>query len=182
MTRGSGLRITPEEAAGLAERGHSRGSSPAGKVKAAAPPNDAARSGSTAGQARHAALKRAALAALKAEGCWAWSQPVGALKVGDRFVRFGVAGQGDIVGSVPIPCPEAERFTLLHDEHCHLCGGTEHIPRALVVEVKTGAGKLSPDQQSFLAEARRRGWLVIVCRDTVDELVATVRWAMGRAR
>ena len=130
-----------------------------------------------AAQKRHGELKHAAMMALMLEGCWVWSQTTGSVITKDgRWIRMGTAGMTDIIGSIPRPCflSEAPR---LH-AGCRWCGGTGTIPRGLAVEVKTGTGALNDDQTSFLAEARRRGWFVFVCRDTVDDLVVAVREAM----
>ena len=130
-------------------------------------------------QRRHAALVRAAVNVLTLEGCWVWKHQVGALKIGDRFVKFGVAGQSDIIGSMPIRCPES-RVLMSEGWLCPACSRTGLIPRAMAVECKVGEGRLSPDQESFLAEAARRGWWTFVCRDTIDELVKAVRAMMER--
>lgn len=74
---------------------------------------------------------------------FAWKANAGAMTVGHRTVRFGFAGQPDIVGM--------------------LKGG-----RFLAIEIKTGKGQLTKDQRSFLTKVRIAGGVAGVCH-SVDE-------------
>lgn len=67
---------------------------------------------------------------------------------GDRFVRFGVPGQGDLSGI--------------------LAGG-----RRLEIEVKSAIGRQSAQQQNFMEMVRRYGGLYVLAR-SVDEALRGV--------
>jgi hypothetical protein len=94
-------------------------------------------------------LVRACLDYLKLRGVCAWRSNSGAMTAGDgprkRFVRFsGARGCSDILGVAP--------------------GG-----RFLALEVKMPAGRLTADQEAFLAQIRAAGGVALVVR-SVDEL------------
>lgn len=80
-------------------------------------------------------------------GVCAWRNNTGVSRSGGRYVRFGIAGQGDITGL--------------------LRGG-----RRLEMEVKTAKGKVSPEQEKFGAEITAMGGLYIVARSVEDALTA----------
>lgn len=72
---------------------------------------------------------------------------------GDRFVRFGVPGQGDLSGI--------------------LQGG-----RRLEIEVKSASGRQSQQQLNFMEMIRRYGGLYVLAR-SVDEAVRGVAEALA---
>jgi len=69
-----------------------------------------------------------------------WRNNSGAVKVGNRFIRFGVSGQGDISGI--------------------LNGG-----RRLEIEVKSQKGRQSKDQKNFEVMIMKFGGLYLLARD-----------------
>lgn len=102
-------------------------------------------------------LQRQIIDALSAiKGVVIWRSNTGASRSGGRFVRFGVAGQGDITGLLP--------------------GG-----RRLEVEVKTPTGIVSLAQQEFGERINMHGGLWFVAR-SVDEAVNTVLQAIQGGR
>ena len=98
---------------------------------------------------RNARLESAALAevlmALEHHPAVAWArrQNTGAIKVGDRFVRFGWRGCSDILGQ-------------LKDG------------RLLAVECKAPAGRLTTEQAAFLDLVRRHGGIAFAARNCRD--------------
>lgn len=76
---------------------------------------------------------------------WVERMNSGAIRVGDRFVRFGWRGCSDILGQ-------------LRDG------------RLLACEVKAPGGRLRPEQAQFLSLVRRHGGTAIVARDCNDVL------------
>jgi len=88
------------------------------------------------------------------------SQPGGAWRQG-RFVRFGVAGQADLTGIVPVTqallCP-----------HCQGELSTPPLGVRLEVEVKTPSGVLSGDQKNFQAMIERLHGIYIIARSPED--------------
>ena len=91
----------------------------------------------------------------------AWRQNTGAMRVGNRYVRFGEAGQPDVMGILPasdhverVYGPDAALYT---------------AGRLLCIEAKTGKGRLSADQRAWLARAEAAGALCLVAR-SLDEL------------
>jgi len=85
-------------------------------------------------------------------GVFVWRQNSGAMKVGRRYIKFGLTGQADISGL--------------------LQGG-----RRLEIEVKTKAGVLSLEQVAFGARINALGGLWFVAR-SVDEAIAKVKEAL----
>jgi len=88
------------------------------------------------------------------------SQPGGAWRQG-RFVKFGIVGQADLTGIVPVTqvlvCPH--------------CGGELSTPPLgvrLEVEVKTPSGVLSGDQKNFQAMIERFHGIYIIARSPED--------------
>ncbi len=83
----------------------------------------------------------------------AWVNNTGAVKLGEcekpRFVRFGIVGASDIVGCLP------------------------PTGRFLGVECKTGTGKPTPVQESFLQMINDAGGLGIVVYE-LDDLQAAL--------
>ena len=78
---------------------------------------------------------------------WAERQNTGAIKVGERFVRFGWRGCSDVLGQ-------------LKDG------------RLLACEVKARRGSLRPEQGHFLDRVRQFGGVGIVARNAADVLTA----------
>ena len=91
-----------------------------------------------------AALKEV-LMALGAHPSIAWVQRMnsGAMKINNRFVRFGFVG-----------CPD--------------CIGQLRDGRFIGVEVKAAKGKLRPEQAIFLQRIREAGGVAFVARDYRD--------------
>lgn len=77
-------------------------------------------------------------------GCYVWRQNVGAFKINERFVRYGVAGCADIIGI------------------------TKH-GRMICVECKSSKGKLTPHQERFRDYILDQRGIYIVAR-SVDDL------------
>jgi hypothetical protein len=88
-------------------------------------------------------------------GVCAWRNNTGVSRSGGRYVRFGIAGQGDITGL--------------------LRGG-----RRLEIEVKTAKGKVSPEQVAFGESITSKGGLYIVAR-CVEDALAAIRAALVEA-
>jgi hypothetical protein len=93
-----------------------------------------------------AALKEV-LKALANHPAVAWVQRMnsGAVKMGNRFVRFGFVGCPDVIGQ-------------LRDG------------RFIGVEVKAPKGKLRPEQAIFIERVREAGGVAFVARDCRDVL------------
>jgi len=76
--------------------------------------------------------------------------------VNGRIVTFGLAiGSSDLIGSLTVSADV-------------MVGRTFTIARAIAIEVKTRTGTLTEDQERFLAEKRRIGWLTGVVRSVDD--------------
>lgn len=78
------------------------------------------------------ALVRDCLEYLHLRNIHAWRNNSGAVKTGDRFIRFGAVGSPDIMGILP-------------------------YGRLLCVECKIGRNKLSRSQQEWLERAKEAG-------------------------
>lgn len=83
-------------------------------------------------------------------GIKAWRQNVAAIKIGRRFIRFGVPGQSDIMGYLP---PNG---------------------RILAVETKRVGEVLTDEQRDFLADVNASGGLGLVVYH-LDELDKALR-------
>ena len=95
------------------------------------------------GVAEDAVLK-SCLEYLDIRGIYHWRQNTGALKVGNRFVRFGIPGVSDILGILP-------------------------DGRFLAVECKRPkGGVLSPCQKDFLGNIQRNGGVAIVAHSASE--------------
>ena len=101
----------------------------------------------------HKSLVAACLFVLESRGVFAWKSNVGAAKMGERFVRFGVKGQPDIIGIMP-------------------------RGQFLGIECKVGRDTLRPEQTQFLDCIEAQGGLVLVVHDTIDPLVAFLNTVM----
>lgn len=88
----------------------------------------------------HTELTRAVLEWLTVRGIPSWANNTGAVKVGERFIRFGHKGSTDILAIVP---PSG---------------------RLLAVECKTGSGRLTADQRAFHQTITDAGGLAVVVR------------------
>jgi hypothetical protein len=88
---------------------------------------------------------------LSLKGMLAWRQNTGAVQLDkegpSRYVRFGVKGCCDILGVLP--------------------GG-----KFLGIEVKRGTGRVSPDQQQFIAMVLAAGGMAFVARSVEDVIEA----------
>ncbi len=78
----------------------------------------------------------------------AWRNNVGAMKIGDRYVRFGEPGTPDVMGFM-----KDGRF--------------------LAIEAKSEDGKLTDKQREFLANARDRRCIAGLAR-SVDDALAII--------
>lgn len=105
---------------------------------------------------RETEIQHAILEALRAIGCLAWRQNVGALQLEGRTVFFGVRGMSDILSVIP---PSG---------------------RLLAVEVKSDRGQLTLEQQAFLATVGAAGGVALVAR-SVDDVIPVVLRLMGRS-
>lgn len=72
-----------------------------------------------------------------------WKNASGAVKIGERFLRFGLKGSPDIIGIAD--------------------GG-----RFVGIEVKTGTARQTPEQKLFEAMVFRRGGLYVLARSLDD--------------
>src|SRR3990167_4955078 len=104
---------------------------------------------------RESDLVREALRFLnRIPGVVAWRTNVGAVSADHkgkrRFVRFGFAGLSDIIGW--------QQST----DGVHQAGPL--VARFLAVELKTGTGKLTPQQQGFLELVNKSGGIGFVAR------------------
>src|SRR5262245_43864337 len=93
---------------------------------------------------RESGLTRAVLQYLTLRGIVCWRNNTGALKVQNRFARFGAPGAADVLGLLP--------------------GG-----RLLAVEVKRPGGKTTGLQRAWLDMVGRAGALALVVI-SVDDL------------
>lgn len=85
------------------------------------------------------------LSYLKEKGCWFRRIPVGAVAHGGKRKRSPLAGLPDIMVIIP-------------SQGSRLC----------FIEVKTKVGRLSPIQESTMAELRELGVMVILARSVAD--------------
>lgn len=95
----------------------------------------------------HADLVNAILLTVSPLGI-AWNNPTGALKVEDRFIRYGCPGSPDILGCIK--------------------------GRFVGIEAKVGKDRQSPKQTDFAAAVRRAGGVYILAR-SVDDVTNTLR-------
>ncbi len=91
-----------------------------------------------------AGILDAILAYLAARRVFHWRTNTGAAKIGERFVRFGLAGTPDIIACI--------------------------AGRLVGIEVKAPRGRLTEAQEAWHANARAAGALVIVAR-SVDDVI-----------
>lgn len=82
-----------------------------------------------------------------------WRVNTGAVRIGNRFVRFGLKGQSDIQGVV----------------------GPHGL--SIFIECKTVRGRLRPEQEAFGRMVQSMGALFVVarCIEDVDEALASAR-------
>lgn len=81
---------------------------------------------------------------------------VGAKKFDNRWIRFGVKGESDFSGVIRVI-------------RCPVCGKEAGRGVALFIECKSAKGRLSPEQEDFLADMRRLGAVTYVARPTPSE-------------
>lgn len=97
----------------------------------------------------HGELVNECLLALSERGHLAWQNNTGALKVDDRFIRYGFKGSHDILGVL------------------------DKSGRAIGVECKVGRDTVKPHQSRFHDAFAARGGLSIVAR-SVDDVLAVL--------
>ena len=88
------------------------------------------------------------------QGVLAYRINTGAVKIGDRFVRFGVTGFSDVVAFPWFP--------------------GETRPRVLFCEVKSATRRQRPEQKSFAAQVEEHGMHYLLARG-VDDVEAWCR-------
>lgn len=88
----------------------------------------------------------------------AWRNNVGAVKEGERFIRFGMKGLPDIIGwkRLDIVVPG------------HPLDLTLHPAAFLAIEVKAHGAPIRPEQAAFLEQARAAGCIAFVARSIED--------------
>jgi hypothetical protein len=105
----------------------------------------------------HADLVNKLLLAVSPFGL-AWSNPTGALKTDDRFIRFGLPGSSDIL---LVKAPDG---------------------RLVAIEAKVGRDEWRKKQRNFAAAVERAGGIYILARSTDgtgDDAVAMTMEAIG---
>lgn len=75
---------------------------------------------------------------------WLWRNNVGAVRIGQRFVRFGLKGSADLQG---VLAPSG---------------------RAVFIEVKAARGKQSPEQVAFERMVTARGAIYVLAKSVDD--------------
>lgn len=93
---------------------------------------------------RETELVKQCLELLKLRGIFAWRQNTGAMRIGNRLVRFGQRGIADILGVLP-------------------------DGRFLAIECKVGNRKVTTEQNAFLDSVEANGGVALVVR-SLDEL------------
>ena len=90
---------------------------------------------------------------LQSQGCIAWRQNSGSVRVGSRTINMGGKGQPDIMGILP--------------------GG-----RFLAIENKSNGSAVAPEQVSWMEKARAQGAYCFIARsleDVVDYIALVVK-------
>lgn len=85
-----------------------------------------------------------------------WRQNTGKAKIGERWIKFGLKGQGDATGLVD---PEGKRVEL---------------------ETKTEDGRQSEDQKNFQAMIERLGGTYVLARSLADFDAAMAKLGLTR--
>ncbi|HUW32859.1 MAG TPA: hypothetical protein VM223_14730 [Planctomycetota bacterium] len=96
-----------------------------------------------------------------------WRSHPGGATLQGRFVRFGIPGQADLTGILPV-------VQVLICPHCEGELSTPALGVRLEVEVKTETGRLSEDQKNFQGMIERFGGIYVVARsprDVVDMIL-----------
>ena len=96
-----------------------------------------------------------------------WRSHPGGATVQGRFIRFGIPGQADLTGILPV-------VQVLICPHCEGELSTPALGVRLEVEVKTETGRLSKDQKNFQGMIERFGGIYVVARsprDVVDMIL-----------
>jgi len=86
-----------------------------------------------------------------------WRSHPGGATLQGRFVRFGIPGQADVTGILPV-------VQVLSCPHCDGQLSTPPLGVRLEIEVKTETGRLSKDQKNFQGMIERFGGIYIVAR------------------
>jgi hypothetical protein len=92
----------------------------------------------------------------------AWRMNTGAMKVGTRFLRFGVTGMSDIIGVMPVT------LDCTYDASGRTLTRTSFRGSFLAIEVKSATGKTTPAQDDFLARVNAAGGKGFVARSVGD--------------
>ncbi|HUW35621.1 MAG TPA: VRR-NUC domain-containing protein [Planctomycetota bacterium] len=90
-----------------------------------------------------------------------WRSHPGGATLQGRFVRFGIPGQADLTGILPV-------VQVLVCPHCDGQLSTPPLGVRLEIEVKTESGRLSKDQQAFQGMVERFGGIYVVARSAED--------------
>jgi len=90
-----------------------------------------------------------------------WRSHPGGATVQGRFIRFGIPGQADLTGILPV-------VQVLVCPHCDGQLSTPPLGVRLEIEVKTESGRLSKDQQAFQGMVERFGGIYVVARSAED--------------
>lgn len=129
---------------------------------------------------RHAELVIGAIRLIQAKGGLAWKSPSGRVRIVDakgkaRFVHMGRAGLADVIGVVP--CGVQSRVQPIQfNPNANIAIVSANVTtlatvgRLIAVECKAGRDPVRPAQQRTLDELRKRGALVIICRDSLQAL------------
>lgn len=126
---------------------------------------------------------RACLDLLAAEKIWHERRNVGAVKNGNRFIRFGVPGTADILAiplvTVELICDADEPDTAKSWLVRWVAGARFNLwkwkqPRPLWIECKSDTGKQTEKQAEFEREAKKAGHAYLLVRDS-DELKAWLK-------
>lgn len=97
-----------------------------------------------------------------------WRQNTGAVKVGDRFVRYGIPGQADITGII------GHRMNIQSASMIGFRGWRVEI------ECKTLTGRLRASQKAFRAMIERHGGVYLVIRSPGEALARILTIAHQR--
>ena len=143
--------MTPEDrhlaGARLALMDHVRGLQPK--------PRDPTKPRRKSNHGAHSALVRSVVEAITASGGFAWTNSTGAMRTGERYVRFGSPGAPDVLG---------------------VLNG-----RSIAIEVKTGAGRLTDQQRAWAERHQRAGGLWAEVR-SLDDAAPVLARAKGDTR
>lgn len=92
---------------------------------------------------------------LQSQGCIAWRQNSGSVRVGSRTINMGGKGQPDIMGILP--------------------GG-----KSIFVENKSNGKPLTPEQTAWIIKAQRQGAHCIVALKGLEDVVSYFEMVINR--